>query len=589
MRAIMIMFDSLNRHFLPAWNETVRDLPNFKRLQQRTVAFDRCYVGSMPCMPARRDLHTGRLGFLHRSWGPLEPFDDSVPELLQDAGVYTHLVTDHQHYWEDGGATYHNRFSSYEFFRGQEGDPWKGHVADPEIPKSLSWRRGRLWRQDWINRTYMATHEDHSQTRTMNAGLDFIKTNQDQQNWFLQIECFDPHEPFFASPEFAALVDKWDGDHFDWPDYRTVLEDDETVDHLRQTYAALVAMCDASLGRVLDAMDEGDMWGDTALFVCTDHGLMLGEREWFGKNVQPWFNEIANTPLYAWVPGAAKGAERRSALVQTIDLGPTLLDVFGLERQPDMEGRSIIPALKSDQPIRKTALFGMHGGHVNITDGRYVYMRAPPDRSNSPIEEYTLMPTRMNQRFAVADLKDAELNPPFPFTKGTPVLKARARPMGNPYFHGTRLYDLDHDPGQKSPIDDAETERHMATLMVDAMRKNHAPPSQFERLGLPVDGPIEDVHLLAKTQRHLVEASDNRSWKEHPASGFGTAINTVICDLVQTPQADIVASALGIDFSVGLAQRFSHLTPWHLAVMLPSVLPEHLYALDRELEETLDA
>ena len=122
MRAIMFMFDCLNRHFLPAWNETVADLPNFKRLQQHTVVFDRCYAGSMPCMPARRELHTGRYNFLHRSWGPLEPFDDSVPEILKSAGIHSHLVTDHQHYWEDGGATYHNRYSTCEFFRGQEGD-----------------------------------------------------------------------------------------------------------------------------------------------------------------------------------------------------------------------------------------------------------------------------------------------------------------------------------------------------------------------------------------------------------------------------------------------------------------------------------
>ena len=53
-------------------------------------------------MPARRDLHTGRLNFLHRSWGPLEPFDNAFPALLGAHGVHTHLVTDHLHYFEDG-------------------------------------------------------------------------------------------------------------------------------------------------------------------------------------------------------------------------------------------------------------------------------------------------------------------------------------------------------------------------------------------------------------------------------------------------------------------------------------------------------
>ena len=85
--------------------------PNFERLAKRSVVFDTAYVGSMPCMPARRELHTGRLNFLHRGWGPIEPFDDSVPEILKKNGIYTHLSTDHYHYWEDGGATYHERYN----------------------------------------------------------------------------------------------------------------------------------------------------------------------------------------------------------------------------------------------------------------------------------------------------------------------------------------------------------------------------------------------------------------------------------------------------------------------------------------------
>src|SRR6478736_9417270 len=125
MKAVFVLFDSLNRHMLGAYGGTRIPTPNFDRLARRTMTFDSHYVGSLPCMPARRDLMTGRLTFLHRSWGPLEPFDNAFPELLRDAGVHSHLITDHYHYWEDGGATYHNRYSSFEFVRGQEADPWK--------------------------------------------------------------------------------------------------------------------------------------------------------------------------------------------------------------------------------------------------------------------------------------------------------------------------------------------------------------------------------------------------------------------------------------------------------------------------------
>ena len=60
MKAIMVIFDSLNRHFLPPYGCEWVIAPNFERLAERTVTFDDCYVASTPCMPARRELHTGR-------------------------------------------------------------------------------------------------------------------------------------------------------------------------------------------------------------------------------------------------------------------------------------------------------------------------------------------------------------------------------------------------------------------------------------------------------------------------------------------------------------------------------------------------
>ena len=95
MRAIMVMYDSLNRHMLEPYGCDWTITPNFCRLAQRAVQFENNYVGSMPCMPARRELHTGRYNFFHRGWGPLEPFDDSMPEILKNAGVYTPVSYTH--------------------------------------------------------------------------------------------------------------------------------------------------------------------------------------------------------------------------------------------------------------------------------------------------------------------------------------------------------------------------------------------------------------------------------------------------------------------------------------------------------------
>ena len=243
MKAIFVCFDTLNRHMLPPYGGDWVHAPNFSRLAERSVTFDNAYVGSMPCIPTRRELHTGRYNFLHRSWGPLEPFDESMPEILTQHGVYTHLVRDHGHYWEDGGATYHTRYRTWEIVRGQEGDPWKGHVADPELPPSLGKMRGKLWRQDWVNRQYLQQEEDMPQVQVFARGLEFLRTNRDQDNWFLQIETFDPHEPFYTQEHYKALYPhRYGGPHFDWPDYARVSESPEQVEHLRYEYAALVSM-----------------------------------------------------------------------------------------------------------------------------------------------------------------------------------------------------------------------------------------------------------------------------------------------------------------------------------------------------------
>jgi arylsulfatase A-like enzyme len=503
VRAIILMFDSLNRHMLAPYADTIVDAPNFARLASRAVTFDNFYAGSMPCMPARRELHTGRYNFLHRSWGPLEPFDDSMPQMLRDAGIHTHLASDHPHYWEDGGATYHTRYTTWEFFRGQEGDPWKG-VVD-------GFREGEgppMRRQDVINRTYMPTEAEHSQTRTVDAGVHFLHTNADADRWLLQLELFDPHEPFFVhEPYTSRYPDDHTGPEFDWPGYQKVIEPTDQVEHARRRYAALVSMCDHSLGRVLDVMDEHDMWDDTLLIVNTDHGFLLGEHGWWAKSVMPWFNELVHLPMFMWDPRTRGADTRRGALAQTIDIAPTLLRYFGLKTPPDMQGRDLAAALDDDQRLREGALFGIHGGHVNVTDGRHVYMRASTTPENGPLEEYTLMPTHMRARFGVEELSDWEPADPFPFTKGLRTMRIPTTGGWlNPWRHGTLLFDLENDPGQQHPLDDPESELRMLRLLADLLRAGDAPRSQFERLGIPYDGEITERHLLVREQAERAAA-----------------------------------------------------------------------------------
>ncbi len=502
MKAILIMFDTLNRRMLPPYGCDWVHAPNFARLAERTATFDNCYVGSMPCMPARRELHTGRHNFLHRSWGPLEPFDDSMPEILSENDIYTHLSTDHQHYFEDGGASYHTRYDSWTFHRGQEGDPWIGQVKDPVYPETLNrmttdasqprWLQNTR-RQDWINRAVMDSEEKQPQAKTFAAGLDFIRRNHAQDRWFLQVETFDPHEPFFTQQNYKDLYPhEYNGKLFDWPPYRQVEETEEEVQHLRYEYAALLSMCDAYLGKMLDLMDELSMWDDTMLIVCTDHGFLLGEHDWWAKIVPPFYNEVAHTPLFIWDPRSRVADARRPQLAQMIDLPATLLEFFSVARPADMQGIPLGDVIAENAPTRDAALFGVHGGHVNITDGRYVYMRGPLDPTqNEPLSEYTLMPNHMRHRFAVAELQDIQLAEPFSFTKGCRTMKvASTQSDRRPPPRYTMLFDLAADPDQTAPIDNPTEETRLSARMSELMTANDAPPEQFERLGLPIQETV---------------------------------------------------------------------------------------------------
>ncbi|WP_028043009.1 sulfatase [Candidatus Stoquefichus massiliensis] len=478
MKAIMVMFDTLTRNYLSTYGNDWCHTPNFKRLEEKCCVMDRFYGGSMPCMPARRELHTGKYNFLHRSWGPLEPFDFSVVEALSAAGIYTHLCTDHSHYFEDGGCTYHNRYSSWEGFRGQEGDRWipRLNVQTPDVSKYG--KKGISVTQHAANKLAQRVEEDMSSVKTFHAGMKFIEENKDNDNWFLTIESFDPHEPFYVPDKYRKMYDLPDEVELNWPAYMP-MDDDLDVSALRKEYASLIAMCDTYLGKVLDMMDAYHMWDDTMLIVNTDHGFLLGEHNYLGKNFWPMHQEIIHIPFYIHVPKQSIG--RRDALCQTIDIAPTLLDYFGLEKPENMEGKSLLPVVKENQKIHDYALFGMHGGHVNITDGDYVYMKASHDKTNQPFVECTLMPTQMRSFFPKDVLETMQIVDGDQLSHGIPYLKMRGKSYMQSYLFGNLLFDVREKEIQ---IDNQEIQNRLENAMIDMMKAVDAPQEEFKRLGL---------------------------------------------------------------------------------------------------------
>lgn len=501
MRTVFVLFDSLIRRGLECYGGDLIT-PNFQRLAEKSVTFDNHYVGSLPCMPARRELHTGRHNFLHRSWGPLEPYDISGFELLKKSGTYTHLISDHYHYWEDGGLTYSNRYNTWEYMRGQEWDP---HVAVVEPPLTelkekyhplqydVPGKKGGRG-QGMLNQEARKGEEDYSIVESFNAAFTFLDTNRDADNWVLNLECFDPHEPFFVPDRFRKLYPTdYEGPILTWPKYKRVEETREEVEELRANYAALMTMCDEYFGKLLDYFDEHDLWKDTALIVTTDHGFLLGEHEWWAKSRMPFYNEVCHIPLIVYHPDYAdQGGTRRKSITQNIDIMPTLMEMYGLEIPSVVEGHSLLQLLEQDEPVRTAAIYGQYGAAVNVTDGRYTYFRYPEDFRTQELYQYTLMPTHQNTFFTKDDFKDPEFETSFTFLRGYPVMKL---PVGPPESRGqgamiedteTVLYDLKNDPDQKNPLKNEEVEQQLIDAMIRIMQQNEAPPEAYTRLNLTV-------------------------------------------------------------------------------------------------------
>lgn len=488
MKAVILLFDTLNRHELPPYGGMDAVLPNFERLASKSLCFDNYYAASLPCMPARRDLHTGRYNFLHNAWSPLQVYDESVFKNLSQAGIYTHLVTDHFHYWEDGGSGYMSKYDSCEMVRGQQGDPWIGQVKQPEQPlETLSKRAGGYnWRHDWINRAFMTTQDTQPQHKTFSSALDFVDRNQGDDNWLLMVESFDPHEPFFVPESWKNMYpDDYSGPNMDWPDYGENLYSAEVNQHLKQLYRSLMTQCDYYLGCLLDRFDCYDLWKDTLLIVTTDHGFLLGEKGWMGKNVTPMYEEVTHLPFFVYDPRYPEGqGEHRKSLAQVTDLAPTLSDYFKVAPLKYSDGHSIENIVKEDRGSRLFGLFGVFGQHVCVTDGRYTLFKAPVSESNTPLYQYTLTPVSMRTALPKEDLAEMEAVLGFDFMQGSPCWKIAFKDEIKGQGLEDWLFDIKEDPQQLYPLNDEAVKETLIAGMKALMHKNSAPLDQYQRLGI---------------------------------------------------------------------------------------------------------
>ena len=487
MRAVLVLMDTLNRHFLKAYNPDANIVtPNIDAFARESLIFDNHFIGSAPCMPARRDLLTGRLGFLERGWGPIEPFDVTFPTILRKAGICTHIITDHTHYFEIGGENYAYMYDTWEYFRGQEFDAWKSKVKKPEVDP-LSY--GKKSAQYLANKETFTSDAEYPSPKTFRAACRWAEENANADNFFLHVESFDPHEPFDAPQEFHELYhDRYQGREFNWPTYAPVTEPPEAVERLNNCYRATLSMNDKWFGRFIQSLKDNGLYDDTLIILTTDHGHMLGEHGFTGKNFMHAYNEMAHIPLFVKLPKGEKAGVRTDLLTQNIDMMPTLLQYFNCPVPDPVQGHSLFDLISGTVPPRENVIYGWFGRAVNLCDGEYTYFRGPKDETNAPLNIYCGIPTTIWRYYGPEYAKDMEMGRFLPYTD-YPVYKIK--PRGDVdisgdihYVLSNEIYDFKADHAQQHPIHDEALEARLCSKLVESMKQFQSPEEQFERLGL---------------------------------------------------------------------------------------------------------
>jgi len=509
MKTIFILCDTLNRRMLETYGSTDPAItPNINRLAKRGVVFENHFCGSAPCMPARRDIMTGRLSLLEKPWGGIEPFDQTLQYVLSgERNIHTHMFSDHSQYLIPGGENYTKGFTAWEVFRGQEGDPvWtrpcKDGIRPEDPPKDY---KGTWSEAERENRSRFLTEYDYPSVTSMYQAAKWLDDNHEADNFFLWVEAFDPHEPYDCPKYYLDLYETkedYSGLDFTHPSYGKNEFTPEETKHLRRRCKALTTMTDRHLGEVLDVLDEHNMWEDTMVILTTDHGFHLGEHGYMAKNYMPPYNEVFHIPLIIAAPNVETG--RCQALTQNIDVMPTVMDFFGISQdvmQYPLHGRNLIPLLRGEtDSVREGIIFGYFGKQVAYTDGKYTYIRAAKDESNQPLYMYCSVNSLLRQYMGANDAVNVEdynkiemgrflswTNYPvyrFPaeivnFNNWTQNFQKRSE-----YNAKTLLFDIEADYQQLHPVCDEKKEQEMAEKLYRCMANHDSPEEQFERLGL---------------------------------------------------------------------------------------------------------
>jgi arylsulfatase A-like enzyme len=395
MNIILIVFDTLRKDCVGAYGSppwAAIQTPHFDAFARESLMMTRAYPESLPTLPARRALYTGKRVYPFHGgdfrlkgdfigapgWGPIPEDQQTLAELLSSEGYRTGLVCDVPHMFKPS-KNFWRGFDQWVFLRGQTMDPQRSGPRpsqaemDEVVPKELQTER-ILWfmEQCITNLRDRTTEEDYFPARVFAEASAWLEQNQDADRLFLTVECFDPHEPWFVPEHYRRLYIPGGEPYVPKAPYGEVDHvDPRLLSGFRGSYAGLVTMCDRWFGHFVESVRVLGLLDETLIILVSDHGHTIGEGNYFGKRGYPSRPEVCEVPLMIRHPQGKGAGLKSDLLVQHTDVAATILDAAGMALNETLDGQPFLEsAVRGGPPLRDHVTVGW-GPDVTVIDGRW--------------------------------------------------------------------------------------------------------------------------------------------------------------------------------------------------------------------------
>jgi uncharacterized sulfatase len=362
---LLIMSDDLCAD-LGCYGHPLVKSPNIDKLAARGVRFENAYCQYPLCNPSRASLLTGRSPIATKVLGNGPKFRDfipdtvTLPQLFKNAGIYTARVGKMYHYGVPGDIgtpglddpiSWNETVNPRGVDKDVEDDIFT--TAPPSITGSI--RLGA--HVSWLS--VPDERGEHTDGIGAAAAIKLLEAHKDKP-FFLGVGFYRPHTPYVAPKSYfdlyplekIKLPETPPGFKEQTPELAitTKPEQEAMTDQQRkeaiQAYHAATSYMDAQVGRVLDALDRLGLTKDTVVVFMSDHGYHLGEYGMWQK--QSLFEQCAKVPFIIAAPGMKHNGSSSKALIESLDLYPTVAALCGLEPPKYLDGKNLMPILNGD-------------------------------------------------------------------------------------------------------------------------------------------------------------------------------------------------------------------------------------------------